>query len=446
MEKTLLYQDKNVKKYLVKFFKDEIAKIEDKLVREINNSYTFEGFRKGKVPKEIIKLRFGESFNELLMEEAEHELRHKISEEEKLLFPITIESKAQEDDHIEFEILIHTYPEIKNINYENMVVRVPSSKEIVEDYIQNRLDELLNSNAILEPKDSPAKDGDYVRIVYDLIDENGEILSKDEETEITIRENDERPLVKAIIGKNNKEEFEITKEDEGRKLTQKVRVEQIYTRKLPELNDNFVKELNIEVETLSALKEKLKKEGEEAVKSWQEDFIINYILGELPHYVEIDISEDSLNYYIDSYITDLKNKGKYEEQLEKLGNDENKLREEVKKSALNWIKDIVTIEKIAKENNISVTEEELSQAIKNFGSVYGLSYANTREIISSNPQILEEIAWEELRKKVAKFIKDKVKIEEFTKEDEEIAESENDVPESAQPEPEANDESKVQKE
>ena len=68
----------------------------------------------------------------------------------------------------------------------------------------------------------------------------------------------------------------------------------------------FCKRTNIEVETLSDLKEKIRKEGEEAVKDWQEQFIINYILSEIPNYVEIEISPETLNYYVESSINDLK--------------------------------------------------------------------------------------------------------------------------------------------
>ncbi len=152
MEKSLIYQDKNVKKYLVKFDKEEIDKLENRIAKYINSNYTFEGFRKGKVPKDIVKLRLGNEFQEMLLEEAEHELEHKISEEEKILFPIIIESSSIDNDIIEFEIILHTYPNIISTNFEDMVVKVPDSKGIVEEYINQRLNELLESNVILELK------------------------------------------------------------------------------------------------------------------------------------------------------------------------------------------------------------------------------------------------------------------------------------------------------
>jgi len=443
MEKTLLSQDKNVKKYLIKFSKDEIEKIEDQIVREINQHYTFEGFRKGKVPKQVIKLRLGSDFNNMLLEEAEHELDHKIREEEKLLFPIIVESRAQDEGHMEFEVLLHTYPEIIKTEFENMTVKVPESKEVVEDFVQRRLNDLLESNAILDPKEEPIQYGDYVRINYDLVDENGEVIKSDEEEEIIVREDDERELVKELIGKTTGDEFELEKEDQNKKLIQKVRISQAYTRRLPELNDNFAKELNIEVETLNELKETLRKEGEEAVKNWQDEFVINYILSELPNYVDIDISEESLNYYIDSTINDLKNKGKYEENLKKYDNDENKLREETKKSALNWIKEMVVIEKLSLENDIKVGNEELSQEIKNFSTMYGLPFSRAQEIISSNPELSNEIVWNKLREKVAQFIKDKVKIVEISKEE---FEGENVNPPKEEKEEKANTDNEVNEE
>ncbi|PNR95570.1 trigger factor [Petrotoga olearia] len=417
MEKTLLSQDKNVKKYLIKFSKDEIEKIENQIVREINQHYTFEGFRKGKVPKQVIKLRLGSDFNNMLLDEAEHELDHKIREEEKLLFPITVESRAQDEEHIEFEVLIHTYPEIIKTEFENMTVKIPESKEVVEDFVQRRLDDLLESNAILDPKEEPIQYGDYVRINYDLVEENGEVSKSNEEEEILVREDDERELVKKLIGKTAGDEFELEKDDQGKKVIQKVRIAQAYTRRLPELNDNFAKELNIEVESLNELNETLRKEGEEAVKNWQDQFVINYILSELPNYVDIDISEESLNYYVDATIRDLKNKDKYEENLKKYDNDENKLKEDIKKSALNWIKEMIIIEELSLKNNIKVENDEISQEIKNFSTMYGLPFSRAQEIISSNPELSNEIVWNKLREKVAQFIKEKVQIVEISKDE-----------------------------
>lgn len=422
MEKNLIYEDKNVKKYLVKFSKEEIDKMENRITRYINNNYTFEGFRKGKVPKELVKLRLGNEFQEMLLEEAEHELEHKISEEEKILFPIIIESSSIDNDIIEFEIILHTYPKIIKTNFEDMVVKVPNSKGIVEEYINQKINDLLESNVILEPKNGPIEYGDYVRLKYYVVDREGNIIEEENELEVVVREEDPRPLTKALIGKYNGDEFELEipkdfedEDTENNEETQieKIKIDQIYSRKIPELNDNFVKELNIEVETLSELKEKIRKEGEEAVQDWQEQFIINYILTELPNYVEIEISPETLNYYVESTINDLKSKGNYDSELEKFNNDENKLIEDIEKSALKWIKEIIVIENLANENNITVTEEELNQAIKNFGNMYSLPYARALEIVNSNPQILEELAWNELRVKVAKFIKEMVKIEEI---------------------------------
>jgi trigger factor len=379
----------------------------------------------------------------MLLEEAEHELDHKIREEEKLLFPIIVESRAQDEEHIEFEVLLHTYPEIIKTEFENITVKIPESKEVVEDFVQRRLNDLLESNAILDPKEEPIQYGDYVRINYDLVDENGEVIKSDEEEEIIVREDDERELVKKLIGKTTGEEFELEKEDQDKKLIQKVRIAQVYTRKLPELNDNFAKELNIEVETLNELKETLRKEGEDAVKNWQDQFVVNYILSELPNYVDIDISDESVNYYIDATINDLKNKGKYEENLKKYDNDENKLREEIKKSALNWIKEMVVIEKLSLENDIKVGNEELSQEIKNFSTMYGLPFSRAQEIISSNPELSNEILWNKLREKVAQFIKEKVQIVEISKEE---FEGENVTPTEDQKEEKVNTDNEASEE
>ena len=80
-----------------------------------------------------------------------------------------------------------------------MVVKVPDSR-VCRKYINQRLNELLESNVILEPKNGPIEYGDFVRLEYYVIDSQGNIIEKNELDCCRARS---RPLIKALIGKSN---------------------------------------------------------------------------------------------------------------------------------------------------------------------------------------------------------------------------------------------------
>jgi trigger factor len=104
---------------------------------------------------------------------------------------------------------------------------------------------------------------------------------------------------------------------------------------------------------------------------------------------------------------------------------------------------MVVIEKLSLENDIKVGNEELSQEIKNFSTMYGLPFSRAQEIISSNPELSNEIVWNKLREKVAQFIKEKVQIVEISKEE---FEGENVNPAEEKKEEKANTDNEVSEE
>lgn len=416
MDKQLISQDKNLKKYLVKFDNDEFQKAEKDVVKEVNKNYKFPGFRKGKAPAGIIKMKLGENYdnwvNDILLEDAMKQIQN----EEKTLFPPKVDATSNDEGKVEVEISVHAYPEVKNTDFENIKVEIPKSDSIIEKFVDDKLNELLEQNAILEPKEEKAEFDDFVRVTYTVKNQDGKVLQENKENEYTLREDDNRPIVTEVVGKSKGETVEYEKEFEDKKYFYTVNIEDIYSRKIPELTEEFVKELDSDANSLSELKDKFRAEGKEQYENWNKDFVRNYIIGELPDHTEIEISDETISEYIDNYIAQLKQEGKFEEELEKSENDVDKLKENVKESSLRWIKELVVVDKLAKDNNIEVSDEEITNAIKNISQMWQMPYERTREAIYSNQKLLNDVVWDTLKSKVVDTIKDKVKIEEVDSE------------------------------
>ncbi len=92
------------------------------------------------------------------------------------------------------------------------------------------------------------------------------------------------------------------------------------------------------------------------------------------------------------------------------------MKENVKESSLKWIKELVVVDELAKENNIEVSDEEITNSIKNISQMWQMPYERTREAIYSNQKLLNDVVWDTLKSKVVDTIKDKVKIEEVDSE------------------------------
>ena len=418
MEKQILSEDKNIKRILVKIPSDEVKKTEDYIVREVNKEYSFEGFRKGKAPKQIIKIRLGENFNNWLNDTLLEKAVQDIEKEEKFLFSPTVESTANENGNVEFEILVHAYPKLLNTKFEEIVVEAPKSDKVVEKFIEDKIKTLLESNAIVEPKEGKAEVNDFIRVKYTVLNEEGKELQKDKENEYVLYEDDKRPMVTELIGKEKGDVVEYEKEFENKKYKYIVTLEEVYNRTIPELTDEFLREIGSEFNSISELKAKYEEEGKEVFSKWNEDFIRNYIIGEIPSKTEVDLSEETKEFYVKSYMESMEKEGKLEEELAKYDNDKEKLIEEVKKTAERWVKELVVVDTLTKEHNLEVKEEEIMESIKAIAQMWYMPVERAKETIYSNQKLLNDVVWDVLKSKVADIIKEKVTIKEVEEKEE----------------------------
>ena len=425
MEKKLISQDKNVKRFLITFEQKELLKAEKDLAVEFNKSHSFEGFRKGKVPVNVIKMRLGEDFKNWIKDYLTDLAYEELNKEQIFIFEPTLESFANDDEKCEIEILGHAYPEVKSTRFEEMTVEIPATKQIVTNFVESKIKDILSENAILDPKEEPAEYDDFARLFYTVTTPEGKVLYDNKEIEHVLYDHDKRELVQDVIGKKSGETFEFDKEEKEKGTTYKysVKIDQIYKRTLPELTDEIAKETEYEVENVEQLKAKLEENALEMFGKWNEDYIKNYIVGEMPDYVETDISEDTITHYKNFYIENLKSQNKYEEELKKHDDNEEKFDEEITKSAIKYINELTIVEKIAEENAIKPEKEDIDQAIASISNMYQMPFERVKESVYSNEKMLNEVVWDVLKAKVAQHIKEKVQIKEVERDTKENTEN-----------------------
>ncbi|PLV56812.1 trigger factor [Thermotoga sp. SG1] len=407
MEVKELERDKNrvVLEYV--FNREEVLEAEDKATRYLNQRVEIPGFRKGRVPKNILKMRLGEDFQEYTLDFLMDLIPDTLKDRHLIVAPVVTEREIKED-MARFVVEVHEEPEVKIGDVSKIEVEKVNEEKVLEKYVERRLEDLREKHALLEPKEGPAEIGDLVRISMEVYNEEGKKLTT-REYEYVIKEGEDRPFVKDLVGKKKDDVVEIEREYEGKKYTYRLTVQEVYKRTLPEIGDELARTVNNEFETLEQLKEELKKEGKDIYDVEMKESMREQLLEKLPEVVEIEISEKTLDLLVQETINRLKREGRYDQILSSYENEE-KLKEELKKRILDDIKRDRAIEVIAKERNIDVSDEELEKEAEELAPFWGISPERAKSLVKSRRDLREDLRWAILKRKVLDLLLEEVTV------------------------------------
>jgi len=249
----------------------------DLIEREIKNSLEklrhtvkIPGFRPGKAPVNLIEKRFGKQVEaEVLEKVVPEQLGNAIRE--AAIDPVTMPVLEEEFDYkrnnpLAFAVTLEVKPKIENLAYENITVKdIPVNVE--ESDVEDALKALQNKKAVFEVADKVVEMDDFVSFEYvDSEIAGGEDISSVKET-ISKMGNEIFPpdIMEKVIGKQKGDIIEFTttfaatasKELAGRTAQIKVKISEVKKKTLPEIDDEFAKDLGYE--TITDLREKARE-------------------------------------------------------------------------------------------------------------------------------------------------------------------------------------------
>ncbi len=249
----------------------------DLIEREIKNSLEklrhtvkIPGFRPGKAPVNLIEKRFGKQVEaEVLEKVVPEQLGNAIRE--AAIDPVTMPVLEEEFDYkrnnpLAFAVTLEVKPKIENLAYENITVKdIPVNVE--ESDVEDALKALQNKKAVFEVADKVVEMDDFIS--FDYVDSEiagGEDISSVKET-ISKMGNEIFPpdIMEKVIGKQKGDIIEFTttfaatasKELAGRTAQIKVKISEVKKKTLPEIDDEFAKDLGYE--TMTDLREKARE-------------------------------------------------------------------------------------------------------------------------------------------------------------------------------------------
>ena len=385
---------------LVTVDKDLWKKAQDKAFNKLAANITIDGFRKGKAPLNMVKARIdqGRMFNEAINEVLNPVYQDILANEDiQPMARPSFEVTKLSDDELELKVVIVTAPEAELGKYTGIAVGKEEAT-VSEDDVEASLNELRKQNATIAPKDGQAENGDIV-----VIDFEGSVNGvpfeggKAENHELELGSHSfiagfEEQLVGSSAGievdvKVTFPENYGPEEIAGKDAVFHVKVNEVKQKILPELDDEFVKELNMpNVETVLQLRdsrrEQLLKQKENANKS----AYLDKLLEEIKKESKFDIPEEILAEETENRKKDLENRLKQsgldiEQYLVITRMNEEDLNKQLKEEAQKGLESWLVLDAVGKKENINITEEEVEFELAKMGEQYNMSIDQIKQAL-----------------------------------------------------------------
>ena len=360
----------------------------EKAYQKMRRKISVPGFRPGKAPRKMIERMYGaEVFFEEAINIAFPEAYEAAAEQEKLQivgYP-TVEMVGEvTKDGFTFKATTPVYPEVTLGEYKGLKAEKPEVKVLAAD-VDERLKALADRNTRLVSVDRAAKSGDTAVIDFEgFLDGKPFDGGKGENHNLELGSGSFVPgFEDQVIGMKAGEEKDIDitfpenyHEDlAGKAVVFKVKVHEVKEKEVPEMDDEFAKDVS-EFDTLKDLKADLKKKiTEERQKDADRAFEEN-LLNQVAENITADIPdvmvENQARQYLDNFKAQISRQFPYEEYKKMTGMDDEKLLADAKEPALRQVKMDLAVAAIIKAENIEASDEDVEAEYKKMAEQFGM--------------------------------------------------------------------------
>lgn len=352
--------------------------------------FNIPGFRKGKAPMNIIKKYYGEGvFYEDAMSfccESTYPEALKENSVNPVDYPKIEVVQIGEGKEFIYTAEVTVFPEVKLGEYRGVEVK-KNTYEVKEEDIEQELKNMQQKDARIEAKE----DGNIENGNIAIIDFKGFVDGKefeggegqDYQLEIgsgTFIDNFEEQLIGLKAGDSKEVNVKFPEEygiDDlnGKEAVFKVTVKEIKVKEVPELDDEFAKEVS-EFDTLDEVKEDIRNKKQEANKLREEREFEEAVLEAVCSNTEINIPEVMVEKEVDNMIRDLETRLKYqgldlETYYKYTNNDEQKVREYMRETSEKKVKADLVITEIVKVEKVEATDDEIKDKATEIAKQYG---------------------------------------------------------------------------
>jgi trigger factor len=383
----------------------------DDAFKKVVKQVSIPGFRKGKIPRGLFEQRFGV---EALYQDALDILlpvEYPKAVEEAGIEPvdrpeIDVE-KIEKGESLIFTAKVTVKPEVKLGEYKGLGIEKDDTVVTDED-VQNELKALQERQAELVVKEEGAvEEGNTVVLDFEgFVDGEAFEGGKAENYSLEVGSGSFIPgFEDQLVGleAGAEKDVEVTFPEEyhaedlaGKPAVFKVKIHEIKAKELPELDDEFAKDIDEEVETLAELTEKTKKRLEEAKENEADAKLREELVLKASENAEIDVPQAMIDTELDRMLKEFEQRLQMQGMNLELytqfsGQDEAALKEQMKEDAAKRVKSNLTLEAIAKAENLEVTDEEVDAELSKMAEAYNMPVENIKQAIGSTDAMKEDL-------------------------------------------------------
>ncbi|OIR62314.1 trigger factor [Bacillus sp. FMQ74] len=383
----------------------------DDAFKKVVKQVSIPGFRKGKIPRGLFEQRFGV---EALYQDALDILlpvEYPKAVEEAGIEPvdrpeIDVE-KIEKGESLIFTAKVTVKPEVKLGDYKSLGIEKDDTTVTDED-VQNELKALQERQAELVVKEEGAvEEGNTVVLDFEgFVDGEAFEGGKAENYSLEVGSGSFIPgFEDQLVGleAGAEKDVEVTFPEEyhaedlaGKPAVFKVKIHEIKAKELPELDDEFAKDIDEEVETLAELTEKSKKRLEEAKENEADAKLREELVLKASENAEIDVPQAMVDTELDRMLKEFEQRLQMQGMNLELytqfsGQDEAALKEQMKEDAEKRVKSNLTLEAIAKAENLEVSDEEVDAELTKMAEAYNMPVENIKQAIGSTDAMKEDL-------------------------------------------------------
>ena len=400
----------------------------EKACKRLAQRVRIPGFRPGKAPKNMVEKYVGvAALQREVIDSVLPTIFENTIEENKfdLVSAPSVESfEFADDKSLKIVAKFELKPEVKLEAYKGMAVEVEEYKT-AEDALEKELEHLADRFSTLnDVTDRKSKETDLVNIDFDGYVDGEEIKGGSAKNYVLdlAHSNFIPGYAEQLVGHEVGEEFTIKVQfpaeyhDEklkGKDAEFNIKLNAIKEKVLPEINDELAQKVNPKFANLAELKEDIEKYLVDNAKMENERRVSNKIFETLLEKTEIDIQDSMINREIQALMGEFKQRinmqgGNFDEMLEKEGHQ--KVYEQMKEEAVKRIKTSLIIGKIAQEEQVAVSQEDIQGKIGELANIYRTSADNIVSEIQKNANLLHSMSQQVITEKVTKLLVENAKV------------------------------------
>ena len=367
---------------------DEFSEAMSRAFRKVSRDIQVPGFRKGKAPRHIIEGLYGRN---VFLQEAADEVMDKLYRQalqQEDLTPVgepAVEINALEP--VNFVVTVPVYPEVELNDYTTIRVD-PVDAAVSDDDIDEVLTRLQKSQGEWVELASPRKatEGDQVTVDYE-VELDGEPFQEPIEDAVFVL--GETNLLVALREKlesmdaGETESFDLSfdEDDEsadpsirGKSLSYKVTLKGVKERQLPDLDDEFAKNVN-DAESLAALRDQIRDDIHASKTTEGRTEIVNKVVDEMASQAGIDapdvMVDEEVEHQLNHLKEDLQRSGTpWEGYLRIQGKTEDDVKDDLRPEAARRLRNSLFLQAVARQEEVAVTDEDIDAEIANLTGAF----------------------------------------------------------------------------